>query len=243
MRSSGTQSEKDRTDQTDAWVYVEEMTHRTLNGYTAMLAIVGRAARLASDPTSAEALADVAIRLRAAAASCQALKPPADGNYRDLDQELEGLCASLSDSILTSRGVTLTLSSDQVTLGAHRCWQISLIISELVSNAARHAFRQGDTGSMIVKVRVCDQTLHCAIIDDGVADSVILPGRGTAIVNAIINDLGGTITRSYSQKGSIITFSVRRADVYFLPKRGLRRGIARSGSRPLGFVQTRAPTG
>ena len=234
MRSGSRQTEKDRTTQTDVWLYVDEITHRTLNDYTAMLAIVGRAARAVSDPTSGQALADVATRLRAAAARCHALKRPTDRNLCELDRELESLCAALSDSILSSRGITLTLSSDHMTLAAHRCWQISLIISELVTNAARHAFRRREMGSVRVNVRVCDDTVRCVIIDDGVADNIVSPGLGTAIVNELIGDLAGTITRSYTDKGSTIAFCVPLSDPHCLPERKLRCG-AGCAKKPGGF--------
>src|SRR5271156_870250 len=72
----------------DAWLYLEEITHRALNDYTAMLEIVRRAAEVASDRASAKILIDVGLRLHASAMTYISLRPPQDGQVRDLSQEL-----------------------------------------------------------------------------------------------------------------------------------------------------------
>jgi two-component sensor histidine kinase len=201
----------------DAWLYLEEITHRTLNDYTAMLAIVRRASLSVGDETSGRALADVAVRLRASATTLQVLRPPREGLVRDLDHELEVLCKAITNALLSPRGITLTLSSEPVTISSYRCWQISLIISELLTNAARHAFRDAIRGSITVDVCVRNDTIQCTIADDGTSRGDATPGRGTAIVNALIDDLGGTIARRFSGAGSAITFTIPLAEAFFRP--------------------------
>jgi two-component sensor histidine kinase len=218
MRSNGVDIGERQGAQAGAWLYLDEITHRALNDYTAMLAIVRRAAEVVSDQASAMALAEVGIRLRASAMAYLALRPPQDGQMRDLSQELANLCTYISSSILSPRGIRLNLSSDPVAMSAFRCWQISLVVSELVTNAARHAFRQREAGAVTVKISVRDEILRCEIIDDGAADGVVSPGRGTAIVNALISDLGGAISREHFGTGSTIAFYVPLADRILIPK-------------------------
>jgi two-component sensor histidine kinase len=137
---------------------------------------------------------------------------------RDLSQELANLCTHISSSILSPHGIRLNLSSDPVAMSAFRCWQLSLVISELVANAARHAFRHREAGAVTIKICACDEVLRCAIIDDGAAAGVVSPGRGTAIVNALISDLGGAISREHSGTGSTVAFYVPLADAILIPK-------------------------
>lgn len=200
-----------------AWLYLEEITHRALNEYTAMLAIVRRASRSVMDESSELALDEVAAKLRAAAMSFLALRPPMDGLLRDLSGELEPLCASLSQSFSSSRQITLTLTADPVAISAYRCWQLSLVISELVTNAARHAFRLRPSGSIEVTTRIHDGNIECAVVDDGICEEKVMPVRGTAIVNALVNDLGGTISRFHAVTGSIIVLSIPCAEALFIP--------------------------
>jgi two-component sensor histidine kinase len=199
----------------NAWLYLDEITHRTLNDYTAMLAIVRRAASMAGDDMSGRALADVAARLRAAATTLRALRPPREGHVRDLEQELVTFCGAITNSILAAQAITLTLSAEPVIVSAQRCWQVTLVISELITNAARHAFQGANQGSIAVSVRSSDGTIQCTIADDGACRGAAIPGRGTAIVDALIGDLGGTITRRFSNAGSAVAFSVPLAETRY----------------------------
>jgi two-component sensor histidine kinase len=181
---------------------------------------VRRAQEKASDRTSELVLTEVGLRLRASAMTYLALRPPQDKHFCDLSRELAVLCTSISNSILSPRGIRLTLSADPVMISAFRCWQISLVISELVTNAARHAFHQRDGGAVTIKTSVCDGILRCEIIDDGAASPVVSPGRGTTIVNALINDLGGSVSREHLSTGSTIIISVPLADAILFSKFG-----------------------
>jgi two-component sensor histidine kinase len=232
MLSTSGNAEPGQTTRPDAWLYLEEITHRALNEYTVMLAIVRRASRSVMDETSERALDEVAARLRAAAMSFLALRPPMDGLLRDVSRELETLCASLSDSFLSHRRINLTLTSEPVAISAYRCWQLSLIISELVTNAARHAFRLRPSGFIEVTTRIRDDNIECAIVDDGICEETVKPGRGTAIVDALVNDLGGTISRHHAVTGSTIILSIPRAEVFFVP------ATRRNGSCSLPSIRT-----
>lgn len=233
MLSSSNGSEADLAAKLGAWLYLEELNHRTLNNYTAMLAIVRQAARSAPDEISGRALDQVGSRLQAAAMSFLALRPPADCSLRDLGGELSTLCTSLSENSLSHRRITLTLDCDPITMNAHRCWQLSLIVSELITNASRHAFRLREEGRIKVSATVSDGKIELAVSDDGICSTDVTAGRGTAIIDALINDLGGTVSRQHSVTGSSIAFSIPVADATFVPAfRHLAQPLAHSQSIP-----------
>ena len=201
-----------------------------------MLAIVRRATQTVSDEAGLQALIEVGIRLRASAMTYLALRPPQDAGVRDLGQELAALCSSISNSMLSARGIALTLSSDPVAIDAFRCWQISLIVSELVVNAARHAFREREEGAISVKVSARGGYLECTVSDDGRPYGVASPGRGSAIVNALIRDLSGTISREYSDRGSSISLFVPLTDTILIPRAASRNEIVLR-KPPFGFLR------
>jgi two-component sensor histidine kinase len=191
-----------------AWLYLDEVMHRVLNDYTVMLSTVRIASSRVSDSESGQALEEVAFRLKSSAMAFRALSPPSDRSQRYLDEELEALCAQLSASILAQKAVQLTLDADPVCIDAQRCWQICLVVSELVTNAARHAFRLRGRGSIVVKLSSCAGMAQCAVIDDGSAPEAIVPGRGSAILDAIAVELGGVIVRNHTGKGSAVVLQV-----------------------------------
>jgi two-component sensor histidine kinase len=192
----------------DIWLYLDEITHRTLNDYSIMLAMIRRASSLADQATGLAILDVVAKRLEAGAIAVGALRPSRGSQFRNLDEDLELLCSSLSASVLADRGIRLTLSAEPVLMEAYRSWQVSLIVSELITNVAKHAFHQLSSGTMLVEARIDGETLSIVVSDDGKAPPRSLPGRGSGIIDALVDDLGGSIVRSYSENGTSVRIRV-----------------------------------
>jgi two-component sensor histidine kinase len=208
MSINASETAYDKPANLDAWLYVDEITHRTLNDYTAMLSMLRRASTGMSDAGAAAVLDAVAARLRAAATAYDALRPLRGSPVRNLDDDLERICASLTSSILADRTVRLTLASEHICLSARRSWQISLIVSELVMNAAKHAFSSFAEGGIHVNVRAIGGQIQCTVIDNGKASPCSTSGRGSNIVDALAADLGGKIVRHFSTNGSTVVLCV-----------------------------------
>ena len=186
----------------DVWTYVDELIHRTLNDYTVMHSSVQNTASRLRDTSSRTVLEDIAYRIRAQAIVQRLLRPPRDDGPRRLDADLTRLCAALSDTVLAERKIGLTFFCRPATLQARRAWQTSLIVHELIMNAARHAFIEKDHGAIWLEMRQEAQYLRFDIADNGSASAAPAPGGGTAIIDALVGDLGGEISRTYSLYGS-----------------------------------------
>ena len=189
---------------TDAWTYIDEVTHRTVNFYTSMVASVQYAAMRVRDPSSRGVLEGVADRLRAQARAQNLLRPPRGASVRRLDEDLEVLCAALSATLLAERSIELTLFCEPIAMDARRAWQARLIVSELVMNAVRHAFGEGESGAIAVEIRRCGETLRCIVSDNGSAAVAPLPGGGTTIVDGLVMDLDGKVSRAFGSAGSMV---------------------------------------
>jgi two-component sensor histidine kinase len=91
-----------------------------------------------------------------------------------------------------------------VVLDAIRSWHASLIISELLTNSVRHACLEGE-GRICVAVETDDVNIVCRISDDGAPPAAIArPGVGSHLVDALIDELRGHISRSYTKIGAVI---------------------------------------
>ncbi len=191
-----------------AWLYLDEVTHRALNDYAVLLSIVRRASLAVSDPASGQALDEVALRLRATAEAFRALSPPHNSSPRNLEEELETLCTALSSSILSGSSIRLTLISDPVSVSANQSWKICLIVTELVRNAAQHAFRFRQDGAIVIELSNHAGAIRCGVIDNGHANPGAVPGRGSAILNSLAVELGGTLFRKHSDQGSEILLEI-----------------------------------
>lgn len=197
----------DQTQGQGAWLYVDEMSHRALNTYAALLASVERASRRVSDPIAGRALSTVKQRLSAAAAAQRALRPPTEGGMLRLDGELERVCKALSASLPDDRSLALVLSCEPVEVAADRCWRICLAVAELVANASRHAFAQGAEGEIGVELRLVRGHLVCAVTDNGCAAPAPARGGGSKILDALAGELGGVVERRFSSRGSVVVLA------------------------------------
>jgi two-component sensor histidine kinase len=82
-----------------------------------------------------------------------------------------------------------------------RCWRLGLIVSELITNAVRHAF-DGVGGNIRVEIFSSRSFVECRVSDNGRAVKPIRAGRGLRIVEALAGTLGGTIDYVIGEHGS-----------------------------------------
>jgi anti-sigma regulatory factor (Ser/Thr protein kinase) len=98
-------------------------------------------------------------------------------------------------------GIGLALNSAPLTLGSERSWYLGLIVYELVTNAARHAFA-GRVGEVRVALQCTDELVECKVEDNGSGSSSFRRGQGLSIVARLANELGGTVQYQFEPNGS-----------------------------------------
>jgi two-component sensor histidine kinase len=84
-----------------------------------------------------------------------------------------------------------------------------MIVSELITNAVRHAFRE--SGGMIrVELRSSQPFVECCVMDNGTPAANIRPGHGLEIVEALAKELDGKIYQQFGPHGAttVVTFPV-----------------------------------
>jgi two-component sensor histidine kinase len=86
-------------------------------------------------------------------------------------------------------------------MDSERCWRLGLVVSELITNSARHAF--GENGGLIrVELLPSTSMIECYVTDNGTNSHTICPGNGTKIIASLIKSLGGTIDQHFGPKGA-----------------------------------------
>ena len=188
-------------------LYVTELLHRVQNEYTKAISFVSMMATRSPNPETKVALCQVMDHLHALAKGHRALRPPVSGQLVDFTADLTQLCRTLASPGLDQRGIALHLTvSGSILLDGVRCWRANLILSELITNASRHAF--GARGGRIsIAVMMTRGWIVCRVSDDGSSASTLEPGLGTQIVDGLTAELEGDIERIYSKSGTIVTLS------------------------------------
>ena len=187
------------------YLYVAEFLHRVHNEYTCAISLATGLAARSSHKETKTALAQIINCLHALAASHQILRPPSTAASADLSANLIQLCHAMTSSGLAERDIELHLAiAEPVMLDAKRCWRAELIISELITNASRHAFTS-QAGRISVAVETAAGQIICRVSDDGSPTATLKRGLGSELIDAIAADLDGYVERIHKASGTTIT--------------------------------------
>ncbi len=192
---------------------VAELEHRIANEYALAVASLSLAAARSKDAETTAALAGAAQRLRDFADAHRALQAPAAPGPADLGDHLQRLCDALVRASLAERGIGLTLVREEIILDAEQCWRVALIVSELITNAVRHGLH-GKPGEIHVEIGASASVVYCRVSDNGRPSGPEGAGRGTRLITALAQELGGHFDRIRGPTGTTaVLWFPRQAEV------------------------------
>jgi two-component sensor histidine kinase len=180
---------------------LRELSHRVTNELASAISVISLAAARCSSEEARTALAAVQDRLHSYASVQNSLQMPEYDICIDATAYLRRLCRAISHSKLDSRGIELLLADYPFSMSSERCRLLGMIVSELITNAARHAFRCGG-GSICVELLPSGTFVECRVTDNGTSDTNICPGQGSKIINALTDSLHGTIDQQFGPQGA-----------------------------------------
>ena len=119
----------------------------------------------------------------------------------DVGAYLRRLCQAISRSKLDARGIELLLMECSFQMESERCWRLGLIVSELITNAVRHAFHSGG-GAIRVELLPSASFVECRVTDNGSGAANVNHGHGLKIIGALAESLGGRIDQQFGPRGA-----------------------------------------
>jgi two-component sensor histidine kinase len=200
----------------ESWLFLAELSHRINNEYAAAISMLSAAAARTTSEEARSALKDASARLHDCARVHRALRMPSEGTLVEACDCIREVCQSITQSRLRSRGIVLTLVEHPFEMDAERCWRLCLILSELITNAARHAFCTTG-GSIRVEVLPSPSTIECRVSDSGYAHKPVRPGRGLKIIEALAGTLGGKAECCFGEGSAVVVTFPRDSDGAILP--------------------------
>ena len=185
---------------------LQEMAHRINNELTSTISIISCTAEKSTSCEVKAALARVTEHLYDHARVYRALQMPTADRRIDAAAYMRELCLSISRAKLRHNGIELVLVEHAFELSSAQCWRLGLIVSELITNASRHAFASGG-GTIRVELKKRAANVECRVADDGSGPENIRPGQGLGIVQQLARGLNGKINQRFGAKGSLATVS------------------------------------
>lgn len=193
---------------------LREVDHRVANSLQLVSAFVHMQANATTDEGARSALADTQNRIEAVAAVHRHLYTAASAERVALDSYLSSLVTGMEASLGDARRCTgVALAAVPVEIAADRAVSIGIIVAELISNAAKYAYGDGQPGEVRVQLTLADGEAEIRVEDDGCG----MPGDGTAkgtglgmrVIEAMARSLRGTLTNEAPPRGAC--FSLRFA--------------------------------
>src|SRR5260370_2544818 len=225
----------------DGSLLLRELNHRIKNELTSAICTVSAKAVQSDSVAVKAALLDVVDLLHQCADVHRALNMPDQARLTHAAKYLQQLCFSITTYPLDRLAIRVLFSADDLRLEGERCWKLGLIVSELLTNVARHA--QFDAGHPAVRVELmlADNVVRCAVSDNGSAPEPIRRGPGVALIAQLASSLGGRVHTSCAAEGSsfLLTFPLTEAEqraagtthVVRLKRRKMRRPQRLEASR------------
>ena len=180
---------------------LEEFSHRINNELSSAISVISIAAARSATDEAKCVLSSVRDRLFNYAKVHHALQMPEYSTLIDGAAYLRQLCRAISRSKLDGKDLELLFTGRKFQMNSERCWRLGLIVSELITNAARHAF--DDRGGVIrVELAASMSSIKCRVTDNGRGRRNIRPGNGMRIVVALASSIGGSIEQNFGPRGS-----------------------------------------
>ena len=124
------------------------------------------------------------------------------GGWCSAGTYVEQLCEALAEAILKPLGLRCEVSADEAYFPSELCELLGLIIAELVTNAAKHAFRGRCNGIVRIEFISTTDTWTCIVSDNGIGNSAPSVGVGSQILARLVRALGAELVSKSGPKGT-----------------------------------------
>lgn len=188
----------------DEYLLLREMHHRMANTLTLLTSLLWQEFRPASTPEIRKSLDRCEARIAAFGKLHHLLTVGTTRSSIDVRKYIEPLCRALSEALLRPIGARCEVFVSAGTMRAERCERLGLLITELVTNAAKHAFDGRDGG--LVRIEVTNQMGHwfCVVSDNGAGIKLGAPNGGSSIIEKIVRSIGGKLTICSNSRGTSV---------------------------------------
>lgn len=149
-------------------ILLKEIHHRVKNNLQVISSILNLQSSFVTDENTLEILQESRNRIRSMAIIHENLYRTEDFSSINFSSYLENLLANLVASYRINEEVLLETSLEEVDLILDQAIPCGLLVNELITNALKYAWKQGEKGTITINLYQDKTTIHLNIFDDGV---------------------------------------------------------------------------
>jgi len=193
---------------------IREVHHRVKNNLQLIASLLNMQARKAEEPGTRKILQENVNRVLSIATIHDILTTSGlDKRTISSSELLEKLRRSLQSFVPMGKSILIRIEGDDLELSADCATSVSLVVSELITNALEHAFPDRESGVARVLVQAGQLTHSVSVMDDGVGfdPAKVREGSlGLGIVRATVEDkLHGRLQISSGSGGTQVMFDFK----------------------------------
>ncbi len=193
-------------DQSRDWELVlRESHHRMKNTLTLLGAAVRRDFTHASKRDVSLAVDRLERRIVAFGRLYQLLSDNDDPSAIAVEPFYEKLCGALSEAVLEPAGIRCEAAIESGRLPAAQCHRLALMLTELVTNAAKHAFPNRSGALIRIELANRDGAWLCTVADNGIGATAPLQGTGSRILEGLARSIHARLHGEAGQGGTRVT--------------------------------------
>jgi two-component sensor histidine kinase len=184
---------------------LRESHHRMKNTLTLLGASVRRDFTRAGSRDVSQAVDRFERRIVAFGRLYQLLSDNGDPSMVSVETFFENLCGAISEAVLEPAGIRCEAAIESGTLPASHCHRLALMLTELVTNAAKHAF-PNKTGALIrIDMASRDDGWVCTVADNGIGATAPLQGTGSRILEGLARSIHARLHGEAGQGGTRVS--------------------------------------
>lgn len=173
---------------------LDELAHRTRNDLMMISSVLNLQAMRQTDAHAREALESAVARVRVIAEAQERLRKSGKHGEVEVAAYLRALGHGLAELLRDVRPIRVRVLATPMFVDAPVAVSIGLIANELVTNAFKYAFPDGQGGTVQITLELTAAGVVLSVEDDGVG---VPPskkdGLGTRLVQLLASHLGGTV--------------------------------------------------
>ena len=195
--------------ETDELLLLREMHHRHANTLMVLSSLLRHEFGLTTSPDLRASLERCEARIVAFGNLHRSLIVGAQDDWVFVENYVEHLCEVLSEAILEPLGIRCEVFADAGELAGVWCERLGLVITELVTNAAKHAFQGRNNGVVRVELINRSNSWVCIVSDNGVGTGMASLGAGSKILKQLVRALGGDLAVKSGHSGTSVIVTCR----------------------------------
>lgn len=195
----------------DREMLIREIDHRVANNFGSILAMLRLQRSRVDDAAVRDALDTASGRVESYARAHQSLYRDGASDERvDMPSYLGDLCGALESVLSEVSGANIRCWADDIALPRDQAVTLGLIVNEVATNSAKHAFGQSKGGLISVKLDNKNDQIVLSVSDNGAGmqRSERPGGLGMSLINALAKQAGAEVERESSADGTCFRFVV-----------------------------------